>query len=69
MTLSDSSGFVYDPEGIDAEKLEYIMDLKQVRRGAHWGVRRGVQTPPPFTKEGHGALVATLPYPVRPRMN
>lgn len=33
VTLSDSSGFVYDPEGIDAEKLEYIMDLKQVRRG------------------------------------
>ncbi len=33
VTLSDSSGFVHDPEGIDAEKLEYIIDLKQVRRG------------------------------------
>ena len=33
VTLSDSSGFVHDPEGIDAAKLEYIIDLKQVRRG------------------------------------
>lgn len=33
ITLSDSSGFVHDPEGIDAEKLDYLIDLKQVRRG------------------------------------
>jgi len=33
VTLSDSSGFVHDPEGIDAEKLDYLIDLKQVRRG------------------------------------
>ena len=33
VTLSDSSGFVYDTEGIDADKLAYIIDLKQVRRG------------------------------------
>lgn len=33
MTLSDSSGFIHDPEGIDADKLEWIKDLKQVRRG------------------------------------
>jgi len=33
VTLSDSSGYIYDPEGIDAEKLAYIMDLKNVRRG------------------------------------
>jgi len=33
VTLSDSSGFVHDPEGIDAEKLAYIIDLKQKRRG------------------------------------
>ena len=33
LTASDSSGFVYDPDGIDMEKLEYIMDLKEVRRG------------------------------------
>lgn len=33
VTLSDSSGFVHDPEGIDADKLEYVLDLKNVRRG------------------------------------
>jgi glutamate dehydrogenase (NADP+) len=33
VTLSDSSGFVHDPDGIDSEKLEYLIDLKQVRRG------------------------------------
>lgn len=33
LTLSDSEGFVYDPEGIDLEKLKYIMELKNTRRG------------------------------------
>ena len=33
LTLSDSSGFVHDPAGIDQEKLEFIKDLKEVRRG------------------------------------
>lgn len=33
VTLSDSSGTIYDPEGIDDEKLAYVMDLKNVRRG------------------------------------
>ncbi|MEJ2052708.1 MAG: NADP-specific glutamate dehydrogenase [Calditrichaceae bacterium] len=33
ITLSDSSGYIYDEEGIDAEKLEYVMELKNVRRG------------------------------------
>ena len=33
VTMSDSSGFVYDGNGIDQEKLEYIVDLKTVRRG------------------------------------
>ena len=33
VTMSDSSGFIHDPEGIDAEKLAFIMDLKNVRRG------------------------------------
>ncbi len=33
LTLSDSSGFIHDPDGIDAEKLEFIMDLKNNRRG------------------------------------
>ncbi len=33
VTLSDSSGTIYDPEGIDAKKLEFIMDLKNIQRG------------------------------------
>jgi glutamate dehydrogenase/leucine dehydrogenase len=33
VTLSDSAGFIYDPDGIDAEKLAYVMDLKNVKRG------------------------------------
>ena len=33
VTLSDSSGFVHDPDGIDDEKLEFVKDLKEVRRG------------------------------------
>jgi glutamate dehydrogenase (NADP+) len=33
VTLSDSSGYIYDPEGINEEKLNFVMDLKNVRRG------------------------------------
>jgi glutamate dehydrogenase (NADP+) len=33
VTMSDSSGFIYDTEGIDREKLAWIMDLKNNRRG------------------------------------
>lgn len=33
VTASDSSGFIYDAHGIDAERLNYLMDLKTVRRG------------------------------------
>jgi glutamate dehydrogenase/leucine dehydrogenase len=44
VTLSDSGGFIHDPDGIDAEKLAWVMDLKNVRRGRiseyadHFGV-------------------------------
>lgn len=44
VTLSDSDGFIHDPDGIDAEKLAWVMDLKNVRRGRiseyaeHFGV-------------------------------
>jgi glutamate dehydrogenase (NADP+) len=33
VTLSDSLGTIYDPAGIDAEKLAWVMELKNVRRG------------------------------------
>ncbi len=33
VTLSDSSGFIYDPKGIDAEKLAFVFELKNIKRG------------------------------------
>ena len=32
MTLSDSSGYIYDKDGIDEEKLKFIMNIKNTRR-------------------------------------
>jgi len=32
LTLSDSKGFIHDPEGIDTEKLDFVMDLKNNQR-------------------------------------
>jgi glutamate dehydrogenase/leucine dehydrogenase len=45
ISVSDSKGFIHDPDGITTEKLEYIMDLKNNRRGrikeyaAHYNVQ------------------------------
>jgi glutamate dehydrogenase (NADP+) len=33
VTLSDSNGYVYDPDGVNAEKLAFVMELKNVKRG------------------------------------
>ena len=33
VTLSDSSGYIYDPNGIDSKKLKYVTELKTVKRG------------------------------------
>ncbi|MEW5816584.1 MAG: NADP-specific glutamate dehydrogenase, partial [Spirochaetota bacterium] len=33
VTLSDSNGFIHDPKGITPEKLDFIMELKNIRRG------------------------------------
>jgi glutamate dehydrogenase/leucine dehydrogenase len=33
VTLSDSAGYIYDPEGISTEKLAYVLELKNIRRG------------------------------------
>ncbi len=44
VTVSDSNGFIYDPTGIDDEKLNWLMQLKNIRRGRiseyadHFGV-------------------------------
>ncbi len=52
VTASDSGGFAYDPDGIDLEKLEWLKDLKFVRRGRireyaeHFGCEFHKQRPP-----------------------
>jgi glutamate dehydrogenase (NADP+) len=33
VTLSDSSGYIYDADGINAEKLAFVMEIKNVKRG------------------------------------
>lgn len=33
VTMSDSDGYIYDPDGIDRKKLDYIMELKNIERG------------------------------------
>ncbi|MFW5886361.1 MAG: NADP-specific glutamate dehydrogenase [Bacteroidota bacterium] len=33
ITLSDSSGYIFDPDGIDEEKLQFVKELKNMRRG------------------------------------
>lgn len=33
VTLSDSSGFIYDKDGIDEEKLKFVFELKNIKRG------------------------------------
>ena len=33
VTLSDSDGFIHDPEGLDEEKHKYVLELKNIRRG------------------------------------
>ena len=45
VTLSDSDGYIYDPDGIDKEKLAFVMELKNIERGRikeyaeHYGVK------------------------------
>lgn len=33
VTFSDSSGMIHDPDGIDKDKLNYVMELKNIKRG------------------------------------
>jgi glutamate dehydrogenase (NADP+) len=45
VTLSDSSGYIYDPDGIDDEKLQFVLHLKNVKRGRikEYAEKYGVQ--------------------------
>ena len=61
MTLSDSGGFVHDPDGISAEKLAFVKELKTQRRGRlteyaeHFGVEHHEGRP--------WGIVADLAFP------
>ena len=52
MTMSDSDGYIYDPDGIDRAKLDYVMELKNVYRGR---IREYVEEYPTAKYVGDGA--------------
>jgi glutamate dehydrogenase (NADP+) len=59
MTLSDSSGYVYDEAGLDRQKLAFVMDLKNVRRGRvreYADKFKGVVYTPADAKASHNPL-------------
>ena len=58
ITLSDSGGFIHDPAGIDHEKLDWVMDLKNARRGriAEYSERFPGTTYVPAESNDHNAL-------------
>jgi glutamate dehydrogenase (NADP+) len=58
ITLSDSGGFIRDPDGIDREKLDWVMDLKNTRRGriAEYAERFPGATFTPAEGNDHNAL-------------
>jgi glutamate dehydrogenase (NADP+) len=61
VTLSDSNGYVYDAEGINQEKLKFVMELKNVRRGRikEYADRfKGVSYIPLDAKSDHNPLWA-----------
>ena len=56
VTMSDSNGYIYDADGIDSEKLAYIMELKNLYRGrikeyaGHYGCKF-VEGGPPWSEK------------------
>ena len=77
VTMSDSSGWIHDPAGIDREKLAWIMDLKNNRRGriseyadAHDGVTFTASAPEPTTNGLWGVDVdVALPCATQNELN
>ena len=61
LTLSDSNGYIFDPDGIDREKLEFVMTLKNKQRGRikeyaeKYGVKY-VENETPWKEKGEVAL-------------
>ena len=66
VTLSDSSGYIYDPEGIGAGKLEYMMEYadkygcKYVAGGRPWGEKCDIAMPSATQNELNGDEARTL---------
>ena len=52
VAMSDSSGYIYDPEGITVEKLEYIKELKNVKEEEFLNMQKSMGVI--FMKEDHG---------------
>ena len=65
VTVSDSDGYIYDPDGIDEEKLEYIKELKNIERGRineyaeRYGVKYVAGAKPWFEKADIASPCAT----------
>jgi glutamate dehydrogenase (NADP+) len=60
ITLSDSGGFIHDPDGIDDEKLAFVMELKNVKRGRikEYAEKYGVTYTEADPKKDHNPLWA-----------
>ena len=60
VTLSDSDGYIYDPNGIDAEKLAFVKELKNVERGRirEYAEEYGVKYVPGARPWGEKAQIA-----------
>ena len=61
VTLSDSDGYIYDPDGIDSEKLAFVMELKNIERGRikEYAEQYGVKYVPGGRPWGEVADIAT----------
>ncbi len=70
LTMSDSDGYVYDPDGIDREKLDYIMELKNLYRGRirEYAEKYGVKYVPGEKPWGEKADIA-LPSATQNELN
>jgi glutamate dehydrogenase/leucine dehydrogenase len=68
ITMSDSNGYVFDKDGIDEEKLAWIMDLKNNRRGRIRSMLLSSQVLNIMKERGHGVRIVILPFLVLPRM-
>ena len=69
VTMSDSDGYIYDPDGIDREKLDYIMELKNLYRGRIREYAKKNMAANMFRVAVPGVKNVTLPCRVQLRTN